>query len=395
MEKNDGYIRSLDGIRALALLLIMTYHAELFHFSWVSVQLFFVLSGFLITGILWKEKTKPYSLGFKFKKFWVRRSLRIFPLYVGYLLVIGIAYLLFNFPSYFPTYFPYLATYTVNYSRLIPEWQGNPLFTHLWTLSIEEQFYFLFPLIIFLCPQKFIKRLMVFIILISPVLRYLVGEYYKSKGLAVEVIADAVYWNTLSHLDAFCFGGIIPVLMLDKKIKNPMWILRFILILFFVAGGVNYIFSGSELSYWDDYGYNHWLISNYQHVWHYTLINILCAAVILVLTSPFSVNSIRWFRKFLEHPWIVRIGKVSYGMYVFHWIVLVYVFNNIFKPETYWMKVLLFVPYVAVTYAVSELSYSFFEVYFIKLKDKFFVQKPREAAPVPQPAVTTNNANVV
>ncbi len=388
MEKiNTGYIKSLDGIRALALLLIMTYHAELAHFTWVSVQLFFVLSGFLITGILWKEKSKPDSLQFKFKKFWVRRSLRIFPLYVGYLLVVGLAYLLFHFPSYFPTYFPYLATYTVNYSRLIPEWQGNPLFTHLWTLSIEEQFYFLFPLIIFLCPPKFIKNLMIGIIVISPAIRFLLGEYYKSKGLPVEVIADAVYWNTLSHLDAFCLGGIIPVFMLDKKIKKPVNILRGIILIFFAAGLINYLFSNSNLSYWDDFGYNHWLINNYQHVWHYTLINIFCAAVILVLTSANSTKSIPWVRKFLEHPWIVRIGKVSYGMYIFHWIVLVYIFNNIFKPDTYLEKALLFIPYVATVYAISELSYSFFELYFIKLKDKFFTQPKKVNLTKPAPQV--------
>ena len=96
----ERYIKSLDGIRALAVLLIMVYHANLLHFSWVAVQLFFVLSGFLITGILWREKHKPGLTGYKYKKFLVRRTLRIFPLYFGYLAILGISYLLFKYQSY-------------------------------------------------------------------------------------------------------------------------------------------------------------------------------------------------------------------------------------------------------------------------------------------------------
>src|SRR3954469_10344160 len=138
---NDGYIKSLDGVRALAIILVMTFHAGITHFGWMGVQLFFVLSGYLITGILWKEKFRDVSLSFKFKKFWVRRSLRIFPLYFGYLVALGLTFLVLHFPSYYTLYAPYLFTYTFNYTRLLSGWQGNPLFTHLWSLSIEEQFY--------------------------------------------------------------------------------------------------------------------------------------------------------------------------------------------------------------------------------------------------------------
>ena len=69
-----GYIKSLDGVRALAIILVMSFHANLNHFGWMGVQLFFVLSGFLITRILLHEKDLPTSSGFKLKKFWTRRS---------------------------------------------------------------------------------------------------------------------------------------------------------------------------------------------------------------------------------------------------------------------------------------------------------------------------------
>jgi len=136
MSTGSGYIKSLDGARAASMILIMTFHANIAHVPWISVQLFFVLSGYLITGILWREKSKSDSLAFKFKKFWVRRSFRIFPLYYGFLLLIALAYLLFHFPSYFKEYFPYAVSYTLNF-KLAFFTTGNPIFHHLWTLSIE------------------------------------------------------------------------------------------------------------------------------------------------------------------------------------------------------------------------------------------------------------------
>ena len=209
-----GYIKSLDGIRALAIVLVMSFHFEITHFGWLGVQLFFVLSGFLISGILWKEKLRPAPLSDKFKKFWVRRSLRIFPLYFLFLLAFGLIYLVAKFPSYYPTYAPYAFTYSINFSRTIEGWQTNPVFTHLWSLSVEEQFYLIFPLLMFLCKPKLIKYIMLFVILAAPAVRWFLADYYSYRGFTAEVVADIVYWNTFSHLDAFFMGGIIPVLSL-------------------------------------------------------------------------------------------------------------------------------------------------------------------------------------
>jgi peptidoglycan/LPS O-acetylase OafA/YrhL len=125
LNSNAGYIKGLDGLRAIAIITVMSFHAEITHFGWLGVQLFFVISGFLITGILWREKHTDTSVPFKFKKFWVRRALRIFPLYFGYLIFISLVYLFFRFPSYYSDYAKYLFTYTFNYSRSLPQWQGK------------------------------------------------------------------------------------------------------------------------------------------------------------------------------------------------------------------------------------------------------------------------------
>jgi peptidoglycan/LPS O-acetylase OafA/YrhL len=369
---SERYIKSLDGIRALAVLLIMVYHANLLHFSWVAVQLFFVLSGFLITGILWNEKQKPSSIGFKYKKFIVRRSLRIFPLYFGYLLIIGVAYLVLGFPSYYPLNIPYLATYTFNFTRLMPQWQGNPLFTHLWTLSVEEQFYLFFPFIIFFLPKRFVGPVLIFLVFLSPVCRFFLGEWYKANGHEEAAVADAVYWNTLSHLDAFCLGGIVPVLNLAIRIVRPIRLMTGFILIAFIAGALSYYYSPSPYPYWNDLGYHHFLTGNYQHVWHYSIINLICASLIIFLVSPYTKKSLPLLRKLFESKWMVSIGRVSYGMYVFHWLVLIYLYQRYLMPENVLWRVLLFIPYAATVYGLAAISFHYYEKKFIDLKDKFF-----------------------
>ncbi|MGN6353575.1 MAG: acyltransferase family protein [Parafilimonas sp.] len=381
MNNNSGYIKSLDGLRAIAIILVMSFHAEITHFGWLGVQLFFVLSGFLITGILWKEKQNTEStLSFKFKKFWVRRSLRIFPLYFGYLLFITFTYLLFHFPSYYSEYASYLFTYTFNYTRSLPGWQGNPLFTHLWSLSVEEQFYLFFPLIIFLCPQRFIKTLMVAVIFLSPVTRFLLGEYYTAKGMTEPVVADIVYWNTLSHLDAFFMGGLIPVLSLDKKIKKPQRIFTGALVIAIIAGIINFANTDSGKYFFNDLGYNSGQTHLYQHVWHYTVLNFLFASFILALISYNSNKIFASIRKLLETNWMVNVGKVSYGMYLFHWAILEYVCNRIFTTDNLALKVVVFIPYVITVYLVASLSFRVYESRFLKLKDTLFTKKKTKKA---------------
>jgi peptidoglycan/LPS O-acetylase OafA/YrhL len=374
VQAGGGYIKSLDGVRAIAILLVMTFHANMNYFGWMGVQLFFVLSGFLITGILWREKEREGTMGFKLKKFWVRRSLRIFPLYFGWLIFLGITYLAFHFPSYFETYFPYLATYTVNYSRTLPEWQGNPLFTHLWSLAIEEQFYLFFPFVMFLLPRRWVKYFMIFFVLFSPVTRFLIGEYYEGRGFAEPVVADAVYWNTLSHLDAFFMGGLIPVFSLDRRITNPRWLLLFSFIIAVALGFLNYLeATPAGVAYVSELGYNHGQTARYEHVWHYSALNLLFASLILALASAGEKDS--FLSRIFRTEWLVAVGRVSYGMYVFHWAVLVYVFHRIIPVQSWWMKMVMFVPYAVTVYVLAKLSYRFFESYFLKLKERWFPEK--------------------
>lgn len=351
----------------------MTYHTGISHFGWLGVQLFFVLSGFLITGILWNERSRPENTGFKLRKFWVRRTLRIFPLYFGYLFIVGLSYTFTHFPGYYPVYIPYLVTYTYNFTRTFPGWIGNPMFTHLWSLSVEEQFYFFFPLCVLFLPPRWTKSLMLTIIVAAPLIRYALGLHYYAEGMRTGALADTVYWNTASHLDAFFLGGIIPVLSLHKRLRRP-WPLFFIAaFLAAAAGALDFYTSKSGNNYFTDLGYDHGQYLHYEWIWHYTLLDLVFATLILALVSPRAANSFNGIRHLLEHRWLVAIGKVSYGMYVFHWLLFVYLFQDRIYPLVPGsVRPFLLLPYLALVYGVAYLSFHLYEKRFIVLKDRFF-----------------------
>lgn len=368
----NSYIKSLDGVRAIAIVLVMSLHTGIMHFGWIGVQLFFVLSGYLITGILWKEKHREAPVSQKIKKFWVRRALRIFPLYFGYLFVLGITYLLFHFPDSYRTYMPYLVSYTYNFTRTIPGWKLDPAFAHLWSLAIEEQFYLLFPLVLFLINRRFVPIFMGLVIVLTPLSRFLLGEYYIHQGFRGEALATIVYWNTLSHLDAFFLGGLIPVLSLDKLIKKPQFVLIGALALTLLAGVLNFVSQSRHNFYLTDLGYSFGHTENYIYVWQYSVLDLLFAGLLLVLVSVHGRTVFPRLKKLLENKWMVNVGRVSYGMYIYHWLIWFYLFENWIKPQNALMRASLFIPYVVLLYFVASVSYKFYEAPFIRLKDHYF-----------------------
>ncbi len=113
----------------------------------------------------------------------------------------------------------------------------------------------------------------------------------------------------------------------------------------------------------------------YEHVWHYTILNFLFASFILSIVSVHSKKVFASIRSALESNWMVRIGKVSYGMYLFHWAILVYVCNHLFTTQNLALKTLVFIPYVFIVYLFAELSFRLYESRFLKLKDSLFVKK--------------------
>ena len=141
-------VPALDGLRCFAILIVAMYHFHILAAGWIGVQIFFVLSGFLITSILLDAKAR--HSGTYFTRFYWRRTLRIFPLYFAYLAVAALAFALIAAPSAWRDLSGWLVTYTSNFSRMIVYDKGTEFFVHFLSLAVDEQFYLVWPLVVFL-----------------------------------------------------------------------------------------------------------------------------------------------------------------------------------------------------------------------------------------------------
>src|SRR4029078_7222796 len=158
----------LDGLRALAVLLVVVCHQYVLSLGWVGVQIFFVLSGYLIPGLLVRDREQP--LGSYLRDFYGRRALRIFPLYYAVLAVLLLASVSGIQLSGVREALPFAATYTYNF------WYAahgtvSYLLTHFWSLCVEEQFYLFWPFVVYLCPPRYIRHLLMALILLGPIVR--------------------------------------------------------------------------------------------------------------------------------------------------------------------------------------------------------------------------------
>ena len=213
-------IAGLDGIRAVAFLIVFFFHTRNLPFGWMGVQLFFVLSGFLITDILLRMKEKFPRREF-FVKFYGRRFLRIFPLYYFYLALLTA--LIFLLPLLdlkgirpelnkgFLNQIWVSLFYLYDFFHASAFFERSRFFTHLWSLSVEEQFYFIWPMLIFLTPREKFKQLCLTAIGLGFVFRLAITLIYRGQ-LFPFLLTDpqqAVNVLPFSHLDAFAFGAYI------------------------------------------------------------------------------------------------------------------------------------------------------------------------------------------
>jgi len=350
-------------------LLVILFHSGLFNFGWVGVQLFFVLSGFLITQILYEYKAK-LKFGKYLKVFYLRRILRIFPLYYLYLLILGVCYLLFNFPSEYKEQLLGLVTYTFNLFLFENKQESTALIYHLWSLCVEEQFYLFWPLIVFIINKRTMAYLVVLLFFVIPIFRYFYGHHLADLGLSDYEVGDSVYWFTISHIDAFGIGGMVAIYRSKLK-KFAFQLFLIMLFITFSAGLLNALSQTYSISqFLTTLGYKFVGIVNYQHVWSYTILNLFSASFILLL-----IEKDTWLNRVFEKKWLIEIGKVSYGTYVYHVAVLT-IFSHLFSGyiKGFYIRLLVFVLYVIVIFFISKLSFQLFEVKFLKLKKHFTAQ---------------------
>lgn len=364
-------IPGLDGLRAIAFLLVFAFHTDYLQVGWLGVSLFFVLSGFLITGILLDMK-KSLSARDYFFKFYARRFLRIFPLYYFYLILMTIAATWLLSISYRPNYMQifldqmkYAVFYVYDFFFGTINFNYSFFLDHFWSLSVEEQFYIFWPLLILLVPERRLKKLFLGFIALGLIFR--IAFFFVHQAGVFRFLADttplALFPLPFTHMDAFAFGAYISRFSIPKA-KEQFFLL---LALLPVVGFTSQYLSTGEIGAISAFGYPLSMANAYQFIWGYTLLNYFFTVVI------FSVARQELFNHFLEWTPLQYLGKISYGLYVYHFPIIWFCIRvRDFGVEDPFAKPVIAGISFIVTLLLASISYKMLEKPLLNLKDRFF-----------------------
>jgi peptidoglycan/LPS O-acetylase OafA/YrhL len=359
----------LDGLRAFAILGVLVWHAWqpaplpwLGRVDWggLGVQLFFVLSGFLITGIL-LDCRRGFDDGdgtrlFFLRRFYARRFLRIFPLYYGVLVVLVIA------DAQGVRHFAaWLFTYTSNIVWASHGWSGAGLVGHFWTLAVEEQFYLVWPWLLLFLPRRFIVPLLVAIIVAAPSYRLFATLHYPGQ----ETRALLTPWV----LDSLGIGALLAVV----RHRLPARLLAVALPLGLVAyvGLLQLEHHGADVAH--------------LGIVEPTSIAVVFGCLVVGAADGFGGT----FGRLLRLRPLTYVGRISYGMYVFHPLVIKAV--ALASPHAgirYTQRGFAsFAVITVLTIAVAAASWHFFERPINSLKGRRFGYRARRTTGESLPAV--------
>jgi peptidoglycan/LPS O-acetylase OafA/YrhL len=370
-------IPGLDGLRAIAFLLVFALHTDYLQVGWIGVQFFFVLSGFLITGIL-LDMRKSLPPRQYFSKFYGRRFLRIFPLYYFYLLLMaGLAVWLISI-AYRPNYMKlfldqihYAVFYVYDFFFATSFFKHSNFLDHFWSLSVEEQFYIFWPLLILLVPEKALKKLFLSFIVLGPVFR--VALFFLHHSGIFRFLGDPVsifiYPLPFSHIDAFAFGAYISRYPVPKA-RQQFFALLGILPL---VGFASQYFATGKTGALSAFGFPLLLDHAYQFIWGYSLLNYFFAVTI------YAVAKEGIFLSLLDSKPMQYLGKISYGLYVYHFPVIWFSgrVRDFGIPEPTAKALTALISFVA-TFLLASASYYWMEKPILNLKDRFFSLKGSE-----------------
>lgn len=366
MDKQKIYFPNLNGLRFIAAFLVIIHHIEQFKSIFkidnyyktipfigvigkLGVVLFFVLSGFLITYLLLTEEFifKKISIG----KFYVRRMLRIWPLYF-FIILLAILVLpnieIFNLPNFskdiiYSNLTIKLILFALFFPNLVISIYGIiPYASHTWSIGTEEQFYLVWPVIL-----KYFKRnrifLMVFIIVFYLVMGLFLSSNYSNFIPYKEVFKT--FWTTF-NIDCMAIGGLFAILLFQKNKllsllqNNVLFYLTLFITLILMLRGV------------------------YIPKLHYEFYSILFGIIIL----NFATNNT--IKISLENRIFNYLGNISYGLYMYHSIGIVFALF-ICKHINLVSNWLLYPLSITITILLAGVSYKYFESYFLKFKNKF------------------------
>ena len=372
---------ALDGVRGIAILTVFLFDClkvpsggllNLFFrkastSGWVGVDLFFVLSGFLITGILIDSRGKPGYL----RSFFARRSLRIFPLYflALWFTFIAVPQLADIWGSAIPVaqrvgelswdqfwFWTYLQNWRFAF---IGHWPDVNYLNHFWSLAVEEQFYLVWPFVVGCLSSRALARVCWSCVGLALVLR--VGLWMSGAS------AVALYVPTLTRMDSLCMGALFAM-----GLRSPVWYPRLTRWIWPAMTLLAIIIVGIDVV---------WPLLKTEQVGSQTIGHTLLALMFggFVLSAA-AVSPQHWFARILSQRWLTIPGQFSYAMYVIHRPIykLVLKLEWSVLPEIA-QPLVIFLVTLLTTLAASALSWKFFERPILSLK-AFFPRPGEEAS---------------
>jgi peptidoglycan/LPS O-acetylase OafA/YrhL len=387
IRKPSEFYPALDGLRALAFLLVFGHHYLQLPWGWAGVDLFFVLSGFLITGILFDTRNDIHRV----RNFYVRRTLRIFPLYYGVMLSLllmqplvhwQLNWLWMVWPAYLGNFARFIHPYQIGdaWQRLadfqpygVPRHGHALLFLgHFWSLCVEEQFYLFWPWLVFGIRDR--RKLLLICAATLPLclIARITGQHLLPNWMLEN---EVLYRATPFRIDALLLGGLIALVLRGAhrqmilrvaRIGFPVYVVILLLCaLLSVHGKISQLYAP----------YPTWV-----YTWGLFAIDILSAFLILVVIHP---NSFSY--KVFSAPALRWIGRISYGAYILHdmpHLIYLRIGSNVIQyAHRFWPAIdsesqhQVVIVTAAIAFAstliMAATSFRFFERPFLNLKERW------------------------
>jgi peptidoglycan/LPS O-acetylase OafA/YrhL len=326
-------ISQLDGLRGSAILMIFIYHVFNAPLLWTGVDLFFVLSGYLITGILLRLKERKATGGADtgfFGPFYLRRARRILPPYAGFLIMVT---LFFSVPWMHVWYwYAFFAANVANAVHRVPVEAMGPL----WSLAVEEQFYFLWPWVVLRANQRTLKHIALGVVIAAPILRTICTPFLSSS--------IPMYALTPFRADTLACGAFIAI----SEIENPAWVRMHRRLASICAITAAIAIAALSLT-----------LHSFRHDLNTVVFNSLGYSLFVVVfggTLIWVLGSGKDFTSaVLNFKPLRYLGVISYTFYLYHRGVILLVERGIHS------RVLVFIVSFVILTALSSISWFFFE----------------------------------